>query len=97
MNLKPKTRSMKCLTACLLEKSDKIANKKFDTQGVIKSIEKYPNVSNKLRKSVTELVMECGRVTEPDRCEYASKIVDCLIAGAAKRGIQPTPQNGFAP
>ncbi|XP_037025062.1 general odorant-binding protein 56h-like [Bradysia coprophila] len=94
MNVKPKTRPMKCLTACLMEKVGKITNRKFNSQDEIKNVEKSTKIPSRMQKTLTEIVTECANIMEPDRCEYASKIADCLMAGAAKRGIK-SQRGGF--
>lgn len=40
-------------------------------------------------KMVNEMVDECRPVADPNECELASKIMECLHTGTTKRKINP--------
>lgn len=36
-----------------------------------------------------EMVAECETISDPDVCELGAKVMQCMVDGAVKRGIDP--------
>ncbi|KAJ6632832.1 General odorant-binding protein 56h [Pseudolycoriella hygida] len=84
----PKSRAMKCVIACIGEKSGKLVNNKLNGEAVMESMKHSPNYNEDMHRNFSEMVEECKDVNDADRCESASKIMDCMTDAAAKRGIK---------
>lgn len=39
--------------------------------------------------TLTELGQECASIADENRCELSAKIMQCMLDGASKRGIDP--------
>ena len=45
--------------------------------------------NDKAIATFNEMVAECGSISDPDACELGAKVMECMINGAIKRGIDP--------
>lgn len=43
----------------------------------------------KLLQTLSELEQECASIADENRCELSAKIMQCMLDGASKRGIDP--------
>ncbi|XP_037042619.1 general odorant-binding protein 19d-like [Bradysia coprophila] len=81
-----KTPAVKCLSTCISEKMGIISNRQLNVEGVMKLLRSAGN-DEKVIHSVNEIIAECKKIRESDRCEYGSKVMDCINDGGLKRGI----------
>lgn len=59
-----------------VEGAKAVGAKKYE--GNAKNIETY-----------NEMVDECQSVSDPNKCEAAAKLMECMINAAVKRGVDP--------
>lgn len=54
--------------------------------------QKYGNDEKTINQFV-EIGQECSSITDPNRCELSTKLAQCILNGATKRGIDPKKGN----
>lgn len=42
---------------------------------------------DKIANTVKEIASECSQISNPDRCEFSFKLMECVHAAAEKRGL----------
>lgn len=77
-------RSLKRMCVCLRQ----MADGKFQPEGLVEVAKLATENNEEMVKTVEEIANECRPVADSDRCELAVKIMECMKAGADKRGIK---------
>lgn len=85
----PTTKGSKCLHACAHENMGMVKEGKIMIDDVKKMIEKGFDHDKKLTGIMSEVVDECGSISDPDRCELADKLFHCFADGLTKRNLDP--------
>ncbi|XP_055298616.1 general odorant-binding protein 19d-like [Sitodiplosis mosellana] len=76
----------KCFLACINEKTGVIKDGKINGDMLKANILKENGGNEKAAGSVNEMVAECQGINNPQRCELAFQLMDCMMKSYAKYG-----------
>lgn len=77
-----KTKSGKCLIACILKRNEIIVNNKINKNNVMKLNRQQHDSNPNVIRGMDEAMNKCFEITKPikDVCEYASAYNDCMTS-----------------
>ncbi|XP_058129916.1 general odorant-binding protein 28a-like [Anopheles ziemanni] len=84
----PKTRTEKCLVACMQEQFGLSNGKAFQVDGFMELSKVFMKGDDSKVAIAKEIGDDCKDVANDDRCELAVDILNCLKASAEKHGIE---------
>ncbi|XP_055326703.1 general odorant-binding protein 19d-like [Sitodiplosis mosellana] len=85
----PKTTTGKCLLSCTQEKLGILVDGKLSIDGLKALGAKKHEGNDKAIATFNEIVAECENISDSDACELGAKLMECMLNGAVKRGIDP--------
>ncbi|KFB36232.1 hypothetical protein ZHAS_00003343 [Anopheles sinensis] len=84
----PKTRTEKCLVACMQEQFGVSNGKTFQVEGFLELSKVLMKGDDSKMETAKEIADDCKAMANDDRCELAVDILNCLKDSAEKHGIE---------